>query len=177
MSKFPTLVLPIILTMTIEDANYWVSHLQLTPHPEGGFYKETYRSTKQVLRNPPAGLKQACTSIYYLLSGGDFSGFHRIESDEIWFFHKGAPLNIHVIDANGVLTTAELSDRDSGNLQVVVEAGQWFSAELPGAEGYVLVSCAVAPGFDFAEFKMARKADMAKQYPQHKDLINRLCRL
>ncbi|MFD0749618.1 cupin domain-containing protein [Mucilaginibacter calamicampi] len=163
--------------MTIEDANYWVKHLQLHPHPEGGFYKEAYRSAKQVLRNPPSGLKAACTSIYYLLSGEDFSGFHRIESDEIWYLHKGGPLHIHIIDVNGVLTTHELSDSATGNLQVVVEAGQWFAAQLPGAGSYVLASCAVAPGFDFTEFKMAKKADMLQQYPQHEALINRLCRL
>ena len=163
--------------MTIEDSNYWVKHLQLTPHPEGGFYKEAYRSNKQVLRNPPAGLKQACTSIYYLISDADFSGFHRIESDEIWYFHKGSPLHIHIIDANGALATRELSDKATGNLQVVVEAGQWFAAELPGAKGYVLVSCAVAPGFDFGEFKMAKKADMTQLYPQHSELVSRLCRL
>nr|WP_294795291.1 cupin domain-containing protein [uncultured Mucilaginibacter sp.] len=163
--------------MTIEDSNYWVKHLQLTPHPEGGFYKEAYRSSKQVLRNPPAGLKQACTSIYYLISGADFSGFHRIESDEIWYFHKGSALHIHIIDANGALATRELSDKATGNLQVVVEAGQWFAAELPGADGYVLVSCAVAPGFDFGEFKMAKKVDMTQQYPQHSELVSRLCRL
>lgn len=163
--------------MTIEDANYWVKHLQLHPHPEGGFYKEIYRSTKQVLRNPPEGLKQACTSIHYLLGGADFSGFHRIESDEIWYFHKGGPLHIHIIDANGALITRELSDKTTGDLSVAVEAGQWFAAELAAGEGYVLVSCAVAPGFDFSEFKMAKKVDMARQYPQHTALINRLCRL
>jgi len=122
-------------------------------------------------------VKQACTSIHYLLEGTDFSGFHRIESDEIWYFHKGGPLHIHVIDLNGTLTTHELSDKRTGDLQVVVEGGQWFAAELPSIEGYVLVSCAVAPGFEFTEFKMARKAEMAEQYPQHIALINRLCRL
>jgi predicted cupin superfamily sugar epimerase len=163
--------------MRIEDANYWVQHLQLHPHPEGGFYKETYRSSKQVLRNPPEGLKQACTSIHYLLSGRDFSGFHRIESDEIWYFHKGVPLHIHIIDVNGILTTQELSDQVTGDLSVVVEAGQWFAAEIPAGEGFVLVSCAVAPGFDFTEFKMARKTQMLEQYPQYATLINKLCRL
>jgi uncharacterized protein len=163
--------------MTIEDANYWAKHLRLHPHPEGGFYKEVYRSAKQVTRNPPGGLKHACSSIYYLLSGADFSGFHRIESDEIWYFHKGGPLHIHIIDVNGILTTHELSDKTTGNMQVVVEANQWFAAELPAAEGYAMVSCAVAPGFDFSEFKMAKKAEMAQQYPQYSALINRLCRL
>jgi len=163
--------------MTLEDANYWVKHLQLHPHPEGGFYKEFYRSPQQVMRNPPAGVKQACTSIFYLVSGADFSGFHRIESDEIWYFHKGAPLHIHVIDLNGSLTTHELSDKATGSLQVVVEAGQWFAAELPDQQGYALVSCAVAPGFEFSEFRMAKKAQMAQQYPQHAALTDRLCRL
>ena len=163
--------------MVIEDASYWVKHLQLHPHPEGGFYKEFYRSAKQVTRNPPGGLKQALTSIYYLISGEDFSGFHKIESDEIWYFHKGEPFLIHVIDVNGVLITHELSDKPAGNLQVVVEAGNRFAAELTGHSGYGLASCAVAPGFEFTEFKMARRAELLEQYPQHNQLIDRLCRL
>ncbi|PJJ80090.1 cupin domain-containing protein [Mucilaginibacter auburnensis] len=163
--------------MVIEDAHYWVKHLHLHPHPEGGFYKEVYRSAKQVTRNPAGGLKQALTSIYYLISGKDFSGFHKIESDEIWYFHKGIPFHIHVIDSNGVLTTHELSDEPSGNMQVIVEAGQWFAAELTDQSGYGLASCAVAPGFEFTEFKMAKKAEVIEQYPHHAEIFERLCRL
>jgi predicted cupin superfamily sugar epimerase len=129
-----------------------------------------------VVRVGTDGIKQACTSIYYLLEGADFSGFHRIGSDEIWYFHKGAPLHIHAIDEEGTHKIHELSDTLTGSLSVVIPAGQWFGAELPSAEGFVLVSCAVAPAFDFNEFEMADKWTMLHQYPQHEAIIEKLCR-
>lgn len=159
-----------------QNAAYWITHLNLQPHPEGGFYKEVFRSARDVTRTTAPNIKQACTSIYYLLEGDDYSAFHRIASDEIWYFHKGASLHIHAIDAQGNYKLHELSDGPTGNLSVVIPAGQWFAAELPAKMGYVLVSCAVAPAFDFSEFEMAEKADLLSQYPQHADIISRLCR-
>jgi predicted cupin superfamily sugar epimerase len=157
-------------------AQYWIDHLNLQPHPEGGYYKEVFRSRHEVVRAGEATAKQACTSIYYLLEGEDFSGFHRLASDELWYFHKGAPLHIHVIDNEGTHTTIELSDTDTGSLQAVIPPNTWFAAEIPSAAGFALVSCAVAPGFDFAEFEMAKNGELLAQYPQHKDLLDRLCR-
>jgi predicted cupin superfamily sugar epimerase len=159
-----------------QNAAYWIDHLNLQPHPEGGFYKEVFRSAQDILRTTSPNIKQACTSIYYLLEGTDYSGFHRIASDEIWYFHKGAPLHIHAIDRQGTYIVHELSDIPTGNLSVVISAGQWFAAELPAKTGYVLVSCAVAPAFDFNEFEMAEKEDLLLQYPQHTAVIERLCR-
>lgn len=167
----------------------WINHLKLQPHPEGGYYKEVFRSKEEILcansasflTNPPSSCKetatkQACTSIYYLLEGEDFSGFHRLASDELWYFHKGAPLHIHVIDEQGTHTTIELSDSPTGSLQAVITPNTWFAAEIPSRNGFSLVSCAVAPGFDFAEFEMAQKEKLTGQYPQHQTLLERLCR-
>src|ERR1700756_2735484 len=84
-------------SMPIPNAAYWINRLKLQPHPEGGYYTEVFRSEQLVKRLDKTDIKQACTSIYYLLEGKDFSGFHRIGSDEIWYFHKGVPLLIHVI--------------------------------------------------------------------------------
>jgi len=121
-------------------------------------------------------IKQACTSIYYLLADDDFSGFHRILSDEIWYFHKGVPLSIHVIDEGGIHTAHQLSDNAEGSLAIVVKAGQWFAADILLKQGFTLVSCAVAPGFDFEEFEMAKKEELIALYPHHTALISRLCR-
>ncbi|MGN6394559.1 MAG: cupin domain-containing protein [Mucilaginibacter sp.] len=159
-----------------QTASYWINHLQLQPHPEGGFYKEIFRSETEVMRPPSLLTKRACTSIYYLLEGEDFSGFHRIASDEIWYFHKGAPLHIHVIDENGEHLTLELCDESTGNLSVVVGAGLWFAAEIPSKSSFTLVSCAVAPGFEFTEFEMAVKEQLTVLYPQHTDLFAKLTR-
>jgi predicted cupin superfamily sugar epimerase len=175
----------------MQTAQHWIKHLKLQPHPEGGYYKEVFRSEKEVLRADTANsgapsatfganpgiAKQACTSIYYLLEGEDFSGFHRLASDELWYFHKGEPLNIHVIDQQGIHTTVELSDSPTGNLQAVIPPNTWFASEVPSRNGFSLVSCAVAPGFDFAEFEMAKKEELIRQYPQHQALLGRLCRV
>ena len=162
--------------MRQEDASYWIERLKMQPHPEGGFYKEVFRSQQSVLRVGENETRQACTSIYYLLEGEDYSGFHRIKSDEIWYFHKGEPLNIHVITAHRQHQVLELSDRNSGQLCHTVPAGLWFASEIPSKLGYSLVSCAVAPGFEFAEFEMANKKILTDEYPGYKDLFEKLCR-
>lgn len=162
--------------MSETNAAYWIQHLDLQPHPEGGFYKEVFRSDKLVNRMSEDKTLHACTSIYYLLEGEDYSGFHRIKSDEIWYFHKGAPLHIHVITAEGEYEVLELSDMETGSLSLVVPAGLWFASELPGKSGYSLVSCAVAPGFEFTEFEMAGREAITAEFPAHGDLFARLCR-
>ncbi len=162
--------------MKMQDANYWIEKLSLMPHPEGGFYKEVFRSKKEVFRKSSTDLKQACTSIYYLLAESDYSGFHRIASDELWYFHKGEPLFIYEFDLQGLFRTHELSDQESGRLSLVVEAGSWFAASIPSCKGFSLVSCAVAPGFEFSEFEMADKASMQTLYPSHIQIIDRFCR-
>jgi predicted cupin superfamily sugar epimerase len=159
-----------------QTAAHWITHLQLQPHPEGGYYKEVFRSETEVMRPPSLLPKRACTSIYYLLEGADFSGFHRIASDEIWYFHKGAPLHIHVIDEAGEHLTLELSDEPAGSLSVVVRAGLWFSAEIFSTRSFTLVSCAVAPGFEFSEFEMGGREQLTALYPQHGDIFVKLCR-
>lgn len=157
-------------------AAYWVNILQLLPHPEGGFYKEVFRSAQQVLRVNETAVKQACTSIYYLLEAPDYSTFHRLMSDECWYFHKGAALNIHIINPQGKYTIATLSDEATGALSVVVPAGYWFAATVQPATGFTLVSCAVAPGFDFAEFEIATRQSLTQTYPQHTQIIERFCK-
>jgi predicted cupin superfamily sugar epimerase len=158
------------------NAAYWIQQLLLSPHPEGGFYKEVFRSQQQVKRVGNDAVLQACTSIYYLLEGEDYSGFHKISSDEIWYFHKGAPLTVHVINAEGEHHALQLSDQPGGDLSLVVCAGLWFAAEIPGKKGYALVSCAVAPGFEFSEFEMAKKEELIETYPGNEELFEHLCR-
>lgn len=153
-----------------------ITQMGLLPHPEGGYYKEVYRSENTVLRPASTEAKQACTSIYYLLEGSDYSGFHRLLSDELWYFHKGSPLHIHVIAEDGSYAVHELSDTASGSFSIAIKAGQWFASEIPSKSGYILVSCVVAPGFDFAEFEMARKEQLTEQYPQHSQIISKMCR-
>jgi len=150
----------------------------LQPHPEGGFYGETYRAPTRVLRDgAPAheGSRAASTAIYYLLSDGAYSTWHRIRSDEIWHFYAGAPLDVHAIDDAGALTTHRLGAPTHADTvcQAVVPAGQWFAARCREPSSYAFVGCTVAPGFEFSEFEIAQTAALAARYPQHRALIER----
>jgi predicted cupin superfamily sugar epimerase len=171
------------------DAADYISRLGLIPHPEGGFYRETYRAAYRVNPQddaapftpgtPPASLSSttsSVTSIHYLLQGDDYSGFHRIAYPELWYFHDGAPLTVHEIDAAGSYRARTLGRGPDHHLSFAVEPGTWFAAELPGKSGFALVSCAVAPAFDFAKFEMAKRAQMIARYPAHADILARLCR-
>jgi predicted cupin superfamily sugar epimerase len=164
------------------SANYWIEKLQLTQHVEGGAFREVYRSPLTIPRRSLPlffqGDRSASTSIYFLLTAGQFSAFHRIASDELWHFYFGDPLLIYEIGHSGLLTTHRLGcDPEKGEcFQTVVRAGSWFaSTPAPGSE-YALVGCTVAPGFDFAEFELAECTALAQQYPHHAEVIKRLTR-
>lgn len=157
-----------------------IGALGLIKHPEGGWFRETYRSAGQIpgtaLPEYFDGPRSCCTAIYFLLEQGDCSALHRIKSDELWFFHGGASLTIHLLAADGSHAAIRLGAAiETGEvLQATVPAGTWFGAEVNGAGEYALVSCTVAPGFDFADFEMADRNILLAQYPKHKTLINRL---
>lgn len=164
------------------SASYWIEKLELTTHVEGGAFREVYRSElnipKTVLPLFFQGARNASTSIYFLLSSGQFSAFHRIASDELWHFYYGDPLLVYEIGHNGRLQTHRLgSDLEKGeSFQTVVRAGSWFaSAPAPGSE-YALVGCTVAPGFDFADFELANRDALSAQYPEHAELIKQFTR-
>jgi len=162
------------------SADYWIETLALAHHPEGGWFRESYRSSEQIpadaLPERFHGPRSFCTAIYFLLERGDFSALHRIKSDEIWHFYEGAPLTVHVITPGGERYDILLG-RDAAcghNLQAVVPAGCWFGAETRGA--FSLVGCTVAPGFDFSDFEMGERARLTELFPQHRLLIDHLTR-
>lgn len=156
-------------------AAYWIDHLKMTPHPEGGYYREEYRSKKQVSMEGREAKRQVMTTIYYLLENDDFSAFHRIKSPESWFFHKGAPLLIYSFE-EGVLVCRELSDQENGVLQITIEPETWFAARLKEPSGFTLVSCAVAPGFEYEDFELADRNSLITEYPDYKKEIIGLTR-
>ena len=161
------------------NAKDWIDRLGLQPHPEGGWYKETYRAGFQVtpVQGPTNGeATNAVTSIYYMLEGEDFSAFHRIAYPEIWYYHDGEPVTVHEIDLQGNYQARTLGKGEGQVLSLVVEPGVWFAAELPGKQGYGLVSCAVAPGFQFEIFEMGKREDLLSSYPRHEEILRRLSR-
>lgn len=159
-----------------------VDKLGLLPHPEGGFYRETYRSIgsigKESLPETFSGPRNYSTCIYFLLTSENFSAFHRIKQDEQWHFYDGSPLHIHVIDPMGNYKKHTIGNAVSENLfpQLIVEAGHWFASSVAKPNSYSLVGCTVAPGFDFADFELANKSQLTELYPQHRDVINKYCR-
>lgn len=159
-----------------------VDFYQLEPHPEGGFYQETYRSkesiSQQSLPDRFKGERSFSTAIYFLLPAGHYSAFHRIKSDELWHFYAGEALHIYVIDEEGAFITINLgADILNGEtMQAVVPAGCWFASRPVKSTGYCFVGCTVSPGFDFADFELARAEELTQIHPEHKELINSLCR-
>lgn len=159
-----------------------IQQLHMLPHPEGGFYKETYRSTEIIradaLPERFPGARSMATAIYFLLEAGNFSALHRIASDECWHFYAGGPLLVQVIHPDGKAESIVLgNDPAAGQLfQYVVPAGCWFGSEPAPGSTFSLVGCTVAPGFDFADFELATAAQLLMEYPQHETLIRRMCR-
>ena len=161
----------------VSDSQELIVQLQLLPHPEGGWYRETLRSTAQVTRNSDGQVRSAATAIYYLLCDGAHSAWHRIKSDEVWHFYAGAPLQVHVLHADGSLHTILLGNglaHAGAQFQAMVAAGCWFAAECADPATYALVGCTVAPGFEFSEFELADTAALLAAYPQHRQHIERL---
>jgi len=164
------------------DAKYWSAKLDLQRHPEGGFFKEMYRSAEQVkkehLPTRFTGPRSFGTGIYFLLEGQDFSAMHRLRSDEMWHFYTGSPLTVSVIAENGEYSEIILGD-DPGLGQVfqaVVPAGSWFGSRVSIPSSFSLVGCTVTPGFDYEDFEMADRASLQETFPQHADIIRQLTR-
>ena len=166
----------------MKPANYWVEKYQMQPHPEGGYFAETYRSAEIILQSALparfAGNRCFSTGIYFLLENHHFSAFHRIQADEMWHFYAGGPLNVYVIHLDGRLEIIKLgTNPDNGEVfQAVVPAGTWFGSKPDAESAYSLVGCTVAPGFDFADFELADKDALAAEFPLHEQLIRKLCR-
>jgi predicted cupin superfamily sugar epimerase len=159
-----------------------VERFELVPHPEGGYFREVYRSATR-LEHPgiPAGVpaeRTAGTLIYFLLSGKDFSAFHRVRfSDEIWHLYAGGPLELHLIDADGRLERRELTSNVlEGEPTAMVPAGTWQSARLAEGASFALGGCSVAPGFDYEDFEMPTAGELIKRYPRHEATIRSLTR-
>ncbi len=163
----------------MKTAEYWIEKLHLQPHPEGGYFRETYRSAEVIpqhtLPDRFASDRTFSTCIYFLLNRRQYSAFHTLKQDEVWHFYEGSPLTLHILDPNGTYTPVKLGrDPEAGeSLQAVVGAGNWFAADVHNTRSYALVGCTVAPGFDFADFEMADRQQLMAAFPNHCDLIEK----
>lgn len=158
-----------------------VASLEMQSHPEGGFYKETYRSSgvipKEVLGDNFSGDRNYATAIYFLITANNFSAFHRIQQDEIWHFYEGDPLSVHII-IDGKYKKFDVGvDFGKGQLpQLVVPAGCWFASSVQQGGDYSLVGCTVAPGFDFEDFELGGKESLSRMFPDCQSVINKYTR-
>jgi len=164
------------------NAAYWIEHLQLQTHIEGGAYTRTYCSDLSIPREqlPPAfhGPRPVSTAIYFLLQQHEFSALHRIASDELWHFYYGDALVIYEIGSDGQLHEHLLGSNPANkeSFQCVVRAGSWFGSRVKDGGDYALVGCTVSPGFDFADFTLANRTHLLERYPRHGSVIRMLTR-
>jgi hypothetical protein len=162
------------------NALYWIHKLELLKHPEGGYFREVYRSGEVMeevaLPDRYSGVRNVSTSIYFLLEKEDVSHFHKLQSDEIWHFYEGSSLTIHLIDEAGNYSTQKLGrNLEAGEVfQFVIPKFSWFAAEVNDKTSFTLIGCTVAPGFDFADFALAQRKELLKQFPSHTNIIERL---
>lgn len=166
-----------------ESAEFYIQHLNLLPHPEGGYYREVYRSEvclpALALPKGFTGMRQICTSIYFLIEKQNFSAFHRIKSDEIWHFYGGDALEVIELRNDGSLkkTTLGRNLQSGERLQYTVKGHTWFASRVKTTGEFSLVACTVAPGFDFADFEIADRKKLIQDFPQHKLEILALTRI
>lgn len=160
-----------------QEAIGLINQLELAAHPEGGFYKEVYRSAQRIpdtaLPKEFNGSRNYATSIYFLLTAENFSAFHKINQDETWHFYKGSPLRIHMITPKGNYSFVDIGMDLDNNIepQFTVPAQVWFAAQVLDQNGFSLLGCQVAPGFDFKDFTLAKKQELISLFPKHGELI------
>lgn len=159
-------------------AKQYIKQLQLKKHPEGGYFREVYRSGELILPGHlPSRYKSSrnfSTSIYFLLEGKQFSAFHLLQSDELWHFYDGCPVIIYIINKEGELNIKKLGKKKDCELQITIEKQNWFAAEIEDKKSFALFGCTVSPGFDFDDFQMGERELLTERFPWHKKFIQRL---
>lgn len=164
----------------MRSAAYWIETLHLLPHPEGGYYREVYRSPELIPRaglpHRYTGARNLSTSIYFLLDHQNPSRLHRLKTDEVWHFYYGSPITLHLLEPAGGYRPIRLGPdaEPGGQFQAVVSAGCWFGAAIEAQDAYALAGCTLGPGFDFADFELGRQDALLAAYPGHAALIQRL---
>ncbi|KAA3657184.1 MAG: cupin domain-containing protein [Calditrichaeota bacterium] len=164
----------------MNTAEYWIKKLELTAHPEGGYFRETYRATEKIRQNALpdrfSGERNYSTAIYFLLEGNQKSLFHRIQADEMWHFYAGSALTIHMIANDGTYSTLKVGPHTGSgqHFQQLVPAGIWFGTTVDDSSSFSLVGCTVAPGFDFADFEFGKREQLIQLCPDKKSLIESL---
>ncbi|WP_404351768.1 cupin domain-containing protein [Sutcliffiella horikoshii] len=166
--------------MSLDKVKDLVEALGLEAHPEGGFYKQTYVSEENITDNELSvsfdGKRKLYSSIYFLLTDENISHFHRLKSDELWYFHGGSSLTVHVITEAGKYVEHKLGlDLGEGERpQILVPKNSIFGSSVDTPNSYALVGCMVSPGFEFKDFKMFTQIELTEKYPEHEEIIRKM---
>ena len=165
----------------MKDANYFIEKLDMTAHPEGGYYKESFISAENItdsdLTTTFEDKRILWTSIYFLLRNGEVSNFHRLKSDETWYYHSGSPLTIYMITPEGEFITEQLGlDIEKGEKPQVLVPKNYIFGSAMNNKGYALVGCMVSPGFEFRDFELFERDTLLNLYPKYKETIEKLTR-
>jgi predicted cupin superfamily sugar epimerase len=148
-----------------------IERFNMQAHPEGGYYSETYRSELEI----PGKERQLMTAIYFLIPSGHVSHFHRIKSDELWFFHSGSSLIVHTLDERGHTENhVGLDFNKNEQPQFLVKAGTIFGSSVKDENSYSFVSCVVAPGFDFRDFELFDTETLLQLFPENESIVRQL---
>ena len=156
-----------------------IKALDLVPlEPEGGYFRQIYKSSEIVLHSKTGKLRPAMTSIYYLLDQNTFSAFHRLPSDEIYHFYRGSAVDLFLLDEAGKLETIKLgSNIQNGEIQQFLVPGNvWQASALSEGGTYALLGTTMSPGYDEQDFNLANKTQLLDLAPKHSEIIERLCR-
>jgi predicted cupin superfamily sugar epimerase len=156
-----------------------IETLGLAPHPERGYYAETYRASSRVTSAGRHGERAASTAIYFLVTADEpTTSLHRLRSDEVFHLYEGGPLEVLQLHPDGRAEVARLGlDLATGERpQIVIPAGTWFGTLLPDGASHCLIGCTVAPGFEFADFELAEGEELADLYPAEAGRIRRMAR-
>ncbi|QRR11777.1 cupin domain-containing protein (plasmid) [Burkholderia sp. MS455] len=150
---------------------FWIKKLGLEAHPEGGYYRFAFGS--DVVRKTANGAERRDYSgIYYMVTHDSPSHFHQMKSDEIWYYHSGAPLTMHFLDGAGKYHTARLGPNiEHGEALSIVMHGGWIFGASVDSGDFTLVSCAVVPGFDDVDYKILTQSKLLGKYPEYRDVI------
>jgi len=163
-------------------AEYLINTLKLTRHPEGGYFREIYRSGMKIDPFGPGmnipSSRNLTTSILFLLESNDFSSFHKLKSDELWHFYEGTPVRIITIDKKGKLSERLLGlDLENAMYPVVViSSDTWFAAEVIDKNSFTLIGCTVSPGFEFDDFQLGKRSKLTNTFPEYTEVIKRFTR-
>lgn len=164
----------------MRNKNYWIKALNMAAHVEGGYYSEFYESKHRITDKELVvdfeNTRALATSIYFLIDEDEVSNFHRLKSDEIWYYHDGQPLTIAVIDKEGNYSSHQLGlNFEAGERpQILVPAGSIFGSYTE--KGYSLVSCMVSYGFEYRDFELFKRSELITAFPQHEKIIRKLTR-